>query len=126
MAVLHDLQCECGWESPAPYHIEQGAFPHCPDCQGQTRPRFDAWTTVSTDIYSTPQYSDAAGRFFSSTREKERHMYQPHQIDTQGNTVRYEAAGDKVHGARADHTLKRSAFSYNGQGSKISTGERNA
>lgn len=71
-----------------------------------------------------PQWSDAAGRYFSSTHEKERYMYQPHQIDKQGNTVRYEAAGDKVHGGRADHSLKNKGFSYAGQEKKTSTGER--
>jgi len=128
MPILHDLQCKgCGWESPETVLVPSAGPPPCPSCRHKTEPRYDAWNTMVLDCYSTPKYFDAAGRSFSSTREKERFMYKEHRIGTAERgrgTVRYEPSGDRVHGARPDHTLKDKGFSYAGQKNRSSSGER--
>lgn len=79
-----------------------------------------------TDVFGSAIYSDAAGCEVTSSRERDRIMRNTHHVigDT-GYSVRgYEPAGDKVGGARADHSLKRTAFSGGGIRTRTSTGER--
>jgi hypothetical protein len=113
MSVWHDLECQrCGFRE-TDVLVSQGRIRRCP-CGGARKIVYDGWQTVHTDLFTTPQYSDAAGLTFSSQREKERHMA----------GLGYQVAGDRVGGARADHTLKHKAVSYAGQGCRKSTAER--
>ena len=86
-------------------------YPPCPRCGGVMT--WWANKAPATDVYKTPQYSDASGQYHSSTREKE------HVMADCG----YAPAGDKTHGARTEYRLNRAAFSYVGQIARTSTGE---
>jgi hypothetical protein len=80
-----------------------------------------------TDVYGQSQYSDAVGGYVTSSRDRDQKMRNVnHSIGDSGfNVVGYEPCGDKVGGARPDHSLKNSAFSGGGmQSSRTSTGER--
>jgi hypothetical protein len=59
----------------------------------------------STDVYGCAQLSDATGLEHTSQREKIKYM----------RDAGYEEAGDKVGGARIEHSLKNSTFSFGGQ-----------
>ena len=112
MAVLHDLICTaetCRWHEEG--WVENGQYPLCPICGADT-----TWmpTGLHTDVYGSEQYSDAAGRSFSSQHEKEIFMARKG----------YVVAGDPVGGARADHRIRGSGFSYARQGSRQSAAER--
>ena len=113
MAIWHDLECsQCG-----AVEIDarvQGEITTCILCQGMRKIVYDRWTTVHTDLFPTPQYSDASGRMHSSQREKERYMRE----------LGYEVCGDPKGGARPDHRIKDTAFSFSGQTSRRSTAER--
>lgn len=111
--TLHDIRCtRCGTER-ADVVIENHVYPKCQQCGGKT-----TWmpAKMTTDLFATPQYSDATGQFHSSQREKERVMAEKG----------YWPKGDKDHGARPDLSIKRTGFSYSGQSSRQSTGERYA
>lgn len=104
--ILHDLRCRhCGFvEREA--QVRANRLGHCPKCLlGGRKITYEFWETVKTDVFGSPQMSDASGREHSSQREKERFMR------SQG----YEGCGDKVGGARRDHTLRGTGFSYAGQ-----------
>jgi len=108
--ILHDIRCiACGHER-IDVVILNHEYPMCENCGDQTE-----WipAKVTTDLYSTPQYSDATGDFNSSQREKEKKMAR----------LGYYPKGDKEHGGRVDLSIKRTGFSYSGQHSHVSTGE---
>jgi len=109
--TLHDIRCTRCDTIHIDVVIEDHVYPLCQLCGGKT-----VWipSKVTTDLFGTPQYSDAAGRCFSSQREKEKYMAE------RG----YWGKGDKDHGARPDLSIKHTAFSYSGQDSRVSTGER--
>ena len=109
--TLHDIRCVGCGTIRENVVIENHVYPHCQRCGDQM-----TWipSKVTTDLFPTPQYSDATGKMHSSQREKERCM----------RDLGYTPKGDKEHGARPDLSIKRSAFSYPGQKSHISTGER--
>jgi hypothetical protein len=109
--TLHDIRCTRCATIQLDVVIENHEYPPCPLCGGKT-----TWvpSKMTTDLFATPQYSDAAGRSFSSQREKEKYMAE------RG----YWGKGDKDHGARVDLSIKRTGFSYSGQGNHRSTGER--
>ena len=109
--TLHDIRCTRCQTVALDVVIENHVYPPCTLCGGKT-----SWipAKVTTDLFGTPQYSDAAGRFFSSQREKEKYMAE------RG----YYGKGDKDHGARVDLSIRGTGFSYPGQGSRTSTGER--
>ena len=114
MGVWHDLQCEACGERHSDVPVSGGVAPPCASCGGPCRIVFDRWTTVHTDLFSTPQYSDASGRWHRSQREKERCMRE----------AGFEPCGDRQHGGRPEHRIHETAFSYAGQASRQSTGER--
>ena len=109
--TLHDIRCTRCDTIALNVVIENHAYPKCTLCGGKT-----VWipSKMTTDLFGTPQYSDASGQLHSSQREKEKYMAE------RG----YWGKGDKDHGARVDLSIKKSAFSYPGQGSRVSTGER--
>ena len=109
MAVLHDLGCRVCGTTQSDVFVVGGNYPLCCGTAMHWIP-----AKVTTDVLGCEVYSDAAGRSFTSQRQKERFMAQ------KGFTV----AGDKVGGARKDLSIRGSAFSYLGQGSRVSTGER--
>jgi hypothetical protein len=109
--TLHDIRCiSCGREEHDVVIVDH-EYPACENCGDQTE-----WipAKLTTDLFGTPQYSDATGEFHSSQREKERHMAR----------LGFHGKGDKEHGARPDLSIKRTGFSYSGQHSHVSTGER--
>jgi hypothetical protein len=109
--TLHDIRCiACGHER-YDVVIENHIYPHCENCGDET-----TWipSKVTTDLFATPQYSDATGEYHSSQREKEKAM----------RDLGYYPKGDKDHGARPELSIKNTGFSYAGQGSRLSTAER--
>lgn len=111
--TLHDLRCaECGTVT-LDVVVENHVYPPCILCGGKT-----TWipAKMTTDLFGTPQYSDATGDFNSSQREKEKKMA----------GLGFYPKGDKDHGARVELSIKRTGFSYPGQGSRQSTAERAA
>jgi len=114
VSVWHDLECDVCGAREDDASVSGGTIPPCASCGGSRRIVFDGWTTVHTDLFPTPQYSDASGSWHRSQREKERALRE------RG----FEPCGDRNHGARPDHRIRDSAFSYAGQHSRRSTGER--
>lgn len=110
MAVVHDLICKrCQKVTPGQL-VDVGKYGTC-ECGGAR-----TWmpSKLSSDVFGSEQYSDAAGRSFTSQREKENYM----------RDRGYQIAGDPVGGARYEHGINGTAFSYAGQGAKTSTAER--
>ena len=109
--TLHDIRCTRCKTVALDVVIEDHVYPPCTLCDGKT-----VWvpSKVTMDLFPTLQYSDAAGRSFSSQREKEKYMAE----------LGFYGKGDKDHGARPELSIKRSGFSYPGQGSRVSTAER--
>ena len=109
--TLHDIRCiACGHEK-CDVVIENHVYPECEKCGDQM-----SWVPakMTTDLFPTPQYSDATGELHSSQREKERAMAR----------LGFYPKGDKDHGARVDLSIKGTGFSYRGQTSRTSTAER--
>lgn len=67
----------------------------------------------STDVYGSAVYSDATGEFHTSQRDKVAKMKE----------WGYEEAGDPVGGARHEHKLKNTGFSFGGQDSRRTVSE---
>jgi len=109
--TLHDIRCTRCATIQLDVVIENHEYPKCPLCGGKT-----VWvpSKMTTDLFGTPQYSDATGEWHSSQRDKERAM----------RDLGYHPKGDKEHGARPDLSIKRTGFSYAGQKHRESTGER--
>lgn len=114
MSVLHDLTCPNG-HILRDAHVRPGALPPCQRCGQPTSITLELWTTVHGDKPEQPFYSDAAGRWFDTQRDQDKHM----------RKLGYFPAGDKVHGGRNDSRPKRTAFSFGGNESRRSTEERN-
>ena len=108
--IVHDLMCDRCGELDEAVLYERGNPPEC-RCGGERH-----WSPAgfNTDLYPTPIYSDASGQYHSSTRDKEAYM----------RRAGYEPKGDKVRGGRPDLSIRGSAFSYSGQSSRVSTGEK--
>lgn len=110
---IRDLQCSAchriQWNVPCEYQ----KYPRCPECGGGLLVCWAGGQPPATDVYGCAQYSDASGQWHTSQRDKIRHMKE----------WGYEEAGDKVGGARKDHTLKGTSFSYGGQSSRRTVAE---
>jgi len=89
-------------------------YGRCPSCGGSLEATWERGKPPTTDLYGTPRYSDATGRLHASHREKVQHM----------RSLGYHEAGDPVGGARVTLSLRGTAFSYAGQGRRVSTAER--
>ena len=94
MRIL-DLRCQDCDDVERRVHVTTRSLPPCP-CGGERCVTWDRPDSMpALDSYSTPRYDDGLGTFVSSTREREqiakRHGLTP--------------CGDKVGGARPDHTL---------------------
>jgi len=88
-------------------------IPRCPECGGELEMCWVGGKPPATDVFGCAQYSDATGEFHTSQRDKIRVM----------KDVGFEEAGDLVGGARKDHTLKNTGFSFSGQGSRRTVSE---
>lgn len=111
MKALHDLHCTACSNTVENVLVEDCQYPDCELCGAAMD-----WTPaqLNTDVFGSEQYSEAAGRSFTSQRQKRNFMRE----------AGYEEAGDKVGGARPEHRIKGTGFSYGGQSSRVSTGER--
>jgi hypothetical protein len=108
-----DLHCvDCG-EFVMNVACEYATYPPCGNCGGEMVIDWRAGQAPSTDVYGSPIYSDATGMYHTSQRDKVRHMRE----------WGYDEAGDKVGGARRDHTLKRTGFSFQGQSTRKTVSE---
>ena len=67
----------------------------------------------STDVYGSAQYSDATGEYHTSQRDKIKHMRE----------AGYEEAGDKVGGARKEHRINGTGYSFPEQVSRRTVSE---
>ncbi len=108
-----DLYCvdckEVVWSVACNY----GHYPDCAGCGGKMRITWEGGHAPATDVYGSAQYSDATGQFHTSQRDKARVMRE----------IGFHEAGDLVGGARADHRLKKTTFSYGKQGSHRTVSE---
>lgn len=121
MSVLHWLYCDACGIVLEDVQVDLGRMPTCETCGREMRITWEHGKPPATDCYGVAQYSDAAGREFTSHRQKVAHMKDPRNNPW---GVSYEEAGDKVGGARPDLSIKKTGFSYEGQRSRVSTGER--
>ena len=107
-----DLMCQkCGevaWNVPCEY----ASYPPC-ECGGEMSVTWVGGQPPGTDVYGCAVYSDATGESHTSQRDKVRVMKE----------WGYEEAGDPVGGARHVHSLKKSTFSFPGQGSRRTVSE---
>ena len=115
MSVLHDLGCTACGTRMLKVMVKVDVLPPCQLCGGKTKTRYDDWKTVAGDFGCQPFYSDAAGRWFTSQHDQDRHM--------RGLDIPFYPAGDKVGGARTELKIHGSGFSYAGQGSRQSSQE---
>jgi hypothetical protein len=110
---IRDLFCtHCDakvWDDASPFN----EYPPCEECGGQMDVTWERGMAPSTDVYGCAQFSDATGQEHSSQREKIKFM----------RNAGYEEAGDKVGGARIEHSLKNSTFSYPGQTGRSTVSE---
>ncbi len=108
-----DLYCiDCGdvvWSVACAYQ----KYPDCANCGGEMKTTWEGGQAPSTDVYGSAQYSDASGRWHSSQREKAAVMRE----------AGFDEAGDLVGGARYEHRLNRTTFSYCKQGSRRTVSE---
>ena len=102
---IRDLRCvECDV-------VERGVacnyneYRPCPECGGDCVMDFSGGQAFYTDVFGQPTYSDATGLEHSSQREKIAHM----------RKNGYDEAGDKVGGARHEHRINGTGFSFPGQ-----------
>ena len=112
MPVLHGLECRACGVTIEDAYVEVDALPPC-ECGKQLTIWWGHGQPPTTDVFGVPQYSDATGEVHSSQRDKVRHMKE----------WGFEEAGDKVGGARNDHTLKNSTFSFAGQTTRRTVAE---
>lgn len=117
MSVVHWIYCRVCDRVEEDARVDLGAMPDC--CGEPMRVTWEHGQAPHTDLHE-PRYSDAAGRSFRSTREKESYLRDPRNNPW---GVSYEAAGDKVGGARTDLSIKNTGFCYPGQQRRTSTGE---
>ena len=124
MGVLHDIHCtRCSWERDGVV-VDPDAFPPCGKCGGPT-----TWTPrgFATDVHE-PEFNHATGEMHSRHRDVEMHVaLQCREYkEKTGIELEITPAGDKVGGARSELKINGSGFSYSGQGSRQSSGERRA
>ncbi len=108
-----DLYCVDCEETVFRVACEYDKYPGCANCGGRMRVSWEGGQAPSTDVFGSEQYSDATGMYHTSQRDKERTM----------RDYGYETAGDKVGGARREHVLKGTTFSYGNQANKRTVGE---
>lgn len=124
MSVVHWIRCpRCG-AVEQDVRVDVESMPLCTQGHEATpmRVTWEHGIPPKTDLHE-PRYSEAAGRSFRSTREKERWMRDPTK-NAWG--ISYEPCGDKVGGARTDLSIRNTGFSYPGNSRRTSTGERRA
>jgi hypothetical protein len=116
--IIHDLRCtQCGT-----LHLDtaiiDGARPACRLCGGEMKVSWEGGKPPGTDLYMTPQWNEGTGRYETSHASAEKYMRQEHGYEG--------GCGDKVHGARHEHRIVGTGYSYRGQGSRVSTAERDS
>ncbi len=118
-----DLMCEKCAAVTIAVLCRYNDYPKC-KCGGEQFHTFamlrDGGKAPATDVFGSPQYSDATGQEHSSTRDRKNFM-RNHVHDLDGIPVRYEEAGDKVGGMRIEHRLKKTGFSGGGMSGNRST-----
>lgn len=116
MAILHAVRCrECEFIEER-FHVVNGDYGACPESACRSRDRTWVPRGFNTDVFGSPQYSDATGQWHSSTRDKIKCAAE----------AGFTEAGDKVHGARPELRMTGAVFSggvFAGMG-KTSSGER--
>ncbi len=110
---IRDLRCTVCSAVTLAVACSYREYPNCATCGGSTAITWAGGKAPGTDVFGCSTYSDATGEWHTSQRGKIKAM----------RDLGYEEAGDKVGGARADHTLKRSTFSFPDQGSRRTVSE---
>jgi hypothetical protein len=114
--IFHDVECvDCGTIQK---HVamEPLQYPSCPLCGGKGKANYEHGQPPGTDLYMTPKWNEGTGRMETSHREAEKYMRKKHGYEG--------GSGDKVGGARHEHRIVGTGYSYAGQGSRLSTAER--
>jgi hypothetical protein len=113
--IIHDLRCTVCKVLHLNVAVVGRAIPACDLCGGETKVSWEGGKPPGTDVYGQARWNEGTGRMETSSRGAEKFMR------SQGWDGH---AGDKVHGARVEHKLVGTGYSYRGQGSRVSTGER--
>lgn len=122
--VLNDFGCKrCGREERNRV-LPSGEAPVC--CGTSMVTLWDHGRAPATDIHE-PQFNHATGQYHRSTREAEMVLAKQARAWSDRTGMKFMApkvAGDKHHGARYESRPSNAGFSYGGQASRRSTGER--
>lgn len=110
---IRDFRCPACERVVTDHVSAYGDWPVCA-CGAEMRVTWERGKCPALDAYGVPVYSDATGQYHTSTRDRERAMRE----------LGFHPAGDKVGGARTDLSIRGTGFSYGGQASRVSTGER--
>lgn len=102
--LIHDLICD-NEHMQSNVACEFDQYPDCPECGGGRQVCWQGGQAPATDVYGVAQYSDATGQWHTSQSDKKRVM----------RNAGFEEAGDLVHGARPDLSLKNTTFSFTDQ-----------
>jgi len=109
---IRDLRCQKCDRVYRGVACEYREYPRC-ECGGKTAITWDGGVAPSTDVWGSAQYSDASGQYHTSQREKVKYLKE----------WGYHEAGDPVGGARKEHRLKGSTFSFAGQKNRRTVSE---
>jgi len=95
--------------------MEPLKYPPCPLCGGPGKANWEHGHPPATDVYGHETWNEGTGQYHTSSRAAEK--------CAQG--MGYDGhAGDAVGGAKVEHRIVGTGYSYRGQGSRQSTGER--
>lgn len=106
---LYEYECEQCGDFDAAARIADRRTQPCPKCGELARQVIK--TPPQTDVLGSEHYCDVNEVSYTSTREYEKKM----------KVGGWEPAGDKVGGARSEHKVNGTLFSYAGQSSRTST-----
>jgi len=110
---IRDLRCvDCG-EVVFGVACAYRRYPACANCGGKLKITWEGGIAPATDVYGRPVYSDATGECHTSQREKAKAMAE----------WGFHEAGDPVGGARREHKLRGTGFSFSGQSSRRTVSE---
>lgn len=129
--IVNDLYCPACGATQRDIWFNAGMEPKC-DCGAQMRQDWSHGQPPATDLTGAPRKYDGLDGEYLSNRQAERAAQKRAQTWNESPEAQkvgmvwedVRIAGDKKGGARDVRRKKNSAFSYEGKGSRVSTGER--
>jgi hypothetical protein len=128
--ILHDLYCAGCLTTRRGEMVNLEALPIC--CGEPMRVDWSHGRPPATDVRGTPAFFSGLDGSFSTNRAAEKSAKRrarewTSEMQARGKNVSWTVegcAGDKQGGAREVRHKRDAAFSYRGQSSRVSTGER--